>query len=256
MKRHGPWCRIACAVFLAAGVGMLSPTRCASAQDVDLQLLLAVDVSPSINADEYALQIHGLADALRDPDVINAISLAAPHGVAVALMQWAGPREQVLSVPWVVVRDQATAEALAAKIDAVVRPVTDGGTAIGDALARGVKLLAEGGFRATRRVIDVSGDGRTNIGDSPAPVRTRAVSHGVTVNGLVILHEEPQVDAYYLKCVVGGPGAFVLRIQNFQDFTQAMRLKLTMEIKMSMATGSTPAPIDIALSELTAGYRQ
>src|SRR5262245_16193972 len=105
MKRSGRWCRIACAALLAGGVGMPSSMRWASAQDVDLQLLLAVDVSPSVDADEYALQIHGLADALRHPDVINAISLAAPNGVAVALMQWAGPREQVLSVPWAVVRD-------------------------------------------------------------------------------------------------------------------------------------------------------
>jgi hypothetical protein len=257
MNRRRPLCRIAFAAILAASVGTPSSTQWASAQGVDLQLLLAVDVSPSVDADEYVLQIHGIASALRHPDVIDAISRAAPNGVAVALMQWAGPREQLLSVPWSVVRDQATAKALATEIETVVRPVTNGGTAIGDALARGVKLLAEGGFQATRQVIDISGDGRTNIGDSPAPVRTSAVSRGITVNGLVILNEEQQLNAYYLKRVVGGPGAFVLRIQNFGDFAEGMRLKLIREIEISWATGGSPArEIGVALSELAAGYRQ
>lgn len=257
MKRPLSLCRIALSAILAASVGTPGSTQSAWSQDVDLQLLLAVDVSPSVDADEYALQIHGIAYALRDPDVIDAISLAAPNGVAVAVMQWAGPREQLLSVPWSVVRDQATAEALAAEVETIVRPVTNGGTAIGDALARGVKLLAEGGFQARRQVIDISGDGSTNIGDSPAPVRARAVSLGITVNGLVILTDELQLDAYYLKRVVGGPGAFVLHIQSFDDFALGMRLKLIREIDMSMSTEVSPARrTDVALSELVTEYRQ
>jgi hypothetical protein len=214
----------------------------ASAKEVDLQLLLAIDFSPSIDSNEYALQVHGLADALRNSDVIHAISTAAPNGVAMALMQWAGPREQVLSVAWSEIMDQASAEAFAANVDAVVRPVTNGGTAIGDALARGIALLAQSDFHGPRQVIDISGDGSTNLGDSPAPMRFRAVSSGITINGLVILNEEPRLGNYYLKRVIGGPGAFVLHIQNFDDFAQAIRLKLIREIRV--AAMSSPLPSD------------
>jgi hypothetical protein len=218
-----------CAAILASGLANLLP-RPVHAEEVDLQLLLAIDVSPSVDSEEYALQIHGLANALRNPEVVDAIATAAPNGVAVALMQWAGPREQVLSVDWSEVLDQASAEDFAAKIDAVERPVTNGGTSIGDAMARGMALLNESAFRGTRQVIDISGDGSTNLGNSPAPVRARAVSLGMTVNGLVILDEERDLHDYYLRRVIGGPGAFVLHIENFDDFAQAIRLKLIREI--------------------------
>jgi hypothetical protein len=221
---------------VAVGLVLSDPLRSEPAKAVDLQLLFAVDVSPSVDADEYALQIHGLANALRDPEVIDAISTATPNGVAMALMQWAGPREQVVSVPWSVVTDQASAGMFAALVDASVRPTTNGGTSIGDALARGVSLMDESGLRGTRRVIDVSGDGSTNLGDSPGPVRFLANSKGIVVNGLVILNEEPQLGAYYLRRVVGGPGSFVMEIEHFGDFASAMRAKLMHEIEMSMAT--------------------
>jgi hypothetical protein len=151
-------------------------------------------------------------------------------------MQWAGPREQVLSVPWSVVTDQASANSFAGKVDASVRPATNGGTSIGDALARGVSLLDESSLRGMRRVIDISGDGSTNLGDSPGPVRFLANSKGIIINGLVILNEEPRLGAYYLTRVVGGPGSFVMQVDNFGDFARAMRMKLIHEIEMSMAT--------------------
>lgn len=233
--------RRAAYAVVAFSLSIAGSANVASAEDVDLQLLLAVDVSPSVDADEYALQIHGLADALRDPDVVAAISLAAPNGVAMALMQWAGPREQVVSVPWATLRDRASAAAFAERIETVVRPVTNGGTAIGDALARGIALLGESGYRAARQVIDISGDGRTNVGDSPAPVRARALSLGMTVNGLVILNEEQQLNTYYYRRVIGGPGAFVLQIQDFEDFARAIRLKLIREIEVAMANSPASA---------------
>jgi hypothetical protein len=227
------------AAVLALSLLICSP-RIAYAGMVDLQLLLATDFSPSVDADEYALQIHGLADAFRNPEVVDAISTAAPNGVAIALMQWAGPREQVLSVGWSEVRDQASAEAFAAKVDMVERPVTNGGTSIGDAMARGIALLSESDFRGTRQVIDISGDGSTNQGNSPAPVRARAVSLGMTVNGLVILNEERDLHDYYLRRVIGGPGAFVLQIENFDDFARAIRLKLIREIMIAASSNSPP----------------
>lgn len=231
------WFGTGCAVLSAIGLALAGSPRLAWAENVDLQLLLAVDVSFSVDSDEYALQIQGLAAALRDPGVIDAISTATPNGVAMALMQWAGPREQTLSVPWSEVRDRDSAEAFAERIETVARPGTDGGTAIGDAVARGIALLADSRFQGTRQVIDVSGDGKTNLGDSPGPVRLRATSSGIIINGLVILNEEPHLGDYYVLRVVGGPGSFVLRAQTFEDFARAIRMKLIREIEVSMATG-------------------
>jgi hypothetical protein len=230
------WYGTICAILAAAGLGVTGSPGPACAANVDLQLLLAVDVSFSVDPEEYALQIHGLAAAMRSPEVIDAIATSAPNGVAVALMQWAGPREQTLSVPWSEVRDRASAEAFAASVETVKRPGTNGGTAIGDALAQGIAHLADSRFRGTRQVIDVSGDGKTNRGDSPAPVRRRATASGITINGLVILNEEPHLGDYYVLRVVGGPGAFVLHAQTFDDFAHAIRMKLIREIEVSMAT--------------------
>jgi hypothetical protein len=230
--------RAAWAAALTVGLMLVNLPRLEAAQNVDLELLLAVDVSLSVDAEEYNLQIRGLAEALRDPEVVNAVKAAAPHGVALSLMQWAGPREQTITIPWSEVRDQATAEAFAEKIEVATRPATYGGTAIGDALGRGVSLLAENDFEGARQIIDISGDGRTNEGDSPAPVRTRAALAGITVNGLVILNEEPQLSSYYLERVIGGPGAFVLQVGDFKDFQFAMRKKLIREIEVAMVASS------------------
>ena len=220
--------------------GLLVQQQSAFAEEVDLELLLAVDVSTSVDPGEYALQLRGIAEALRHPDVIDAVRIAAPNGVAMALMQWGGPREQAMSVPWAVVRNRITAEAVAAQIDGVARPVTSGGTAIGDALSRGLALLSENSFEGTRQVIDLSGDGPTNQGNSPGPIRARAARIGITVNGLVILNEEPNLDIYYLQRVIGGPGAFVLPADDFEDFARAIRMKLIREIEGTMVASVTP----------------
>ena len=180
------------------------------------ELLLAIDVSSSVDPDEDALQLCGIAEALRHPDDDSApVRIAAPNGVAMALMQWGGPREQAMSVPWAVVRDQVTAEVFAAQISGVARPGGQyqlAGTGIGDALIRGLALLNENCFEGVRQVIDLSGDGPTNQGNSPGPIRARAARTGITVNGLVILNEEPQLDLYYLERVVGGPGALLFSL--------------------------------------------
>jgi hypothetical protein len=223
---------IVSATILASSLVLAASSRPAAAEDVDLELLLAADVSLSVNDNEYALQRQGLADAFRNPDVVSAIE-AVPNGVAVAFMQWAGPTEQTVSVQWFKVRDRASCEALAEMIEAVVRPGTNGGTAIGDALGRGVTLLAESSFQGMRQVIDVSGDGRTNIGDSPGPVRFHAALSGITINGLVIINDEPDVGDYYREHVIGGPGAFVVQVRTFDDFARAIRLKLIREIEVA-----------------------
>lgn len=224
-------------VIMAVGLITVSPPSVAE-NYVDLELFLAVDVSASVDAGEYSLQMRGIAAAFRDREMLAAIRASAPHGVAVAMMQWAGPDEQTYSVPWSVVHDEASAADFAARIEATSRPLTLGGTAIGDALIVGISLLGESGIPAERRVIDVSGDGRANQGTSPGPVRAHAASLGVTVNGLAILNEEPQLMSYYAERVIGGPGAFVMHADDYEDFGRAIRMKLIREIEGSLMAES------------------
>ena len=217
---------------LRIGIAILVPTWVfqAAAEPVDLELLLAVDVSPSVSKAEYELQMGGLSNAFRHPSVVNAIIHGAPNGIAVALMQWSGPGDQAVAVDWTAVHDRPTAFAFADRVDRASRLASSGGTAIGNALDRGIALLAANGFTGSRRVIDISGDGRANRGASPGPMRHRAVYSGITVNGLTILDEEPELNLYYLDYVIGGPGSFLLVADDFDAFAQAIRMKLLMEI--------------------------
>jgi hypothetical protein len=229
---------LACIVL--GGVIGVAPARPALAEFVDLELLLAMDASASIDMQEYFLQVQALADAFRDPDVISAIRISAPSGVAIALMQWAGPTEQVYAVPWSLVVDEATASILASQIEKVPRSPTLGGTAIGDALLAGISLLSENNFQGMRHVIDVSGDGRATKGTSPGPVRSYAVSLGMTINGLAILNEEPNLASYYQERVIGGAGAFVMEANDFEDFKRAIRMKLIREIVGTLVADASP----------------
>jgi Ca-activated chloride channel family protein len=226
--------------LLAAGLIASALPGVRSAEFANLELLLAVDVSASVDAREYSLQMLGLAAAFRDPDLIAAIRASAPKGVAVALMLWAGPSEQTYAVPWSFITDQSTASAFAARLSAVPRPPTSGGTAIGDALLAGISLVTGNTNGAARRVIDVSGDGRNNQGTLPGPIRDYAVSMGLTVNALAIVNSEPNLVEYYTDFVIGGPGSFVLPAADFDDFARAIRLKLIREIEESPLAGIPP----------------
>ena len=215
----------------------------ARAADLDLELVLAVDASSSVDDREFALQMSGIAAAFRHPAVIQAILAGAPNGLVVALVQWSGAETRALAVPWTLVRDQLSAYSLSGLIATTPRLVGGGPTALGNAIGYATALLETNRFRARRRVIDVSGDGINNEGELAAIARARATSLGITINGLAILTDEPNLTRYYLAGVVGGPGAFVMTANDFEDFAQAIRLKLIAEI-----TGGTvsqrglPAP--------------
>ena len=202
----------------------------AAQEPVDLELMLAVDASGSVDAREFDLQTQGLAEAFRDPEVSAALAAYAPGGAAVALMQWSGRGQQVLAVEWTLVRDRAAAHAFADAIAGAGRRLL-GETAIADALAFAIDQLERNRFRGARRVIDLSGDGPTNAGGNPDPLRDAAVALGITVNALAIVNEAPVLDYYYAEHVVGGPGAFTMMAKNYQDFAQAIRRKLLREIQ-------------------------
>ncbi|MDP6707018.1 MAG: DUF1194 domain-containing protein [Alphaproteobacteria bacterium] len=237
------------ALVLVLGLGT---TPAAAAQAVALELVLAVDVSTSIDRREYGLQMQGLAQAFRSPALIDAIAGAAPDGIAVCLLQWAGRGEQRLAVDWQLVRDTAQGEAMAARIDAALRLRARGGTAIGDAIVAAGRLFDANGYDGAGRVIDVSGDGRANQGLDAVAARDASLASGITINALAILNEQPTLDAYYQSNVIGGDLAFVQTADDFSDFAQAILRKLVREIGGAQMVGPgalepTPSTAAIAL---------
>ncbi|HEV8013886.1 MAG TPA: DUF1194 domain-containing protein [Stellaceae bacterium] len=197
---------------------------------VDLALVLAVDASGSVNQTRFDLQKHGYAQAFRSAKVIEAIAAGADHAIAVAMVQWTGPTLHVPVIDWTRVSDAASAQALADAIDATGRRLFGGGTSLSGAIDTGVAMLAAEPFATTRRVIDISGDGSNNRGRPAEDARDAAVKAGITINGLPISWIEPGLDRYYRNSVIGGPGAFVVSIDSYDNFADAILDKLVTEI--------------------------
>jgi hypothetical protein len=199
-------------------------------QPVDLALVLAVDASGSVDRQRFELQKQGYAAAFRHPRVIGAISSGPTQSIAVIMMQWTGPALQVIAVPWTRISDAASANAFADAIANSPRALFGGGTSISGAIDTGMALLFDNPYQATRRVIDISGDGANNRGRSVNDARDEAVQKGVGINGLPILTLEPDLDRYYERNVIGGPGAFVIAAQSYDTFADAILKKLIAEI--------------------------
>ena len=198
--------------------------------DVDLALILALDCSSSVSFDEFNLMANGCAAALRDPDVAKGL-MSGPLGASLcALVIWSGPGHQEVMTDWTRISTPQELEAFADSVQNVPRIVPGGSTALGEALEVCEKLLRLKPAGAERQVIDMVGDGRSNDGIAPGPVRDRLAAAGVTINGLCVLHEEPDLLESYTRDVIGGPGAFVLQCQDFSGFADAMRQKLAKEV--------------------------
>lgn len=220
---------------------LLAAAQPARAMQVDLELVLAVDSSSSVTAEEFDLQMQGIAEAFRHPAVINAIEAAGDLGIAVSLVQWSDNRRQFLAIDWLHLTDAQSAEAFAEEIDATPRFVIGGGTAIGGAISFSTNLIKNSGFVGRRRVVDISGDGRANQGNQPDSERDKAVAAGFTINGLAILNEDFLVDRYYLYNVIGGTGAFLVTADDFEDFQRAILQKLIQEISGVPVVQAVPA---------------
>lgn len=206
----------------------------ARAEDqVDLQLVLAVDASGSVNTQRFEMQQRGYAAAFRHPRVINAIRSGRAQGIAVTMVQWTGPAMQVQVVPWTVVRDESTARAFAAAIEAATRRLFGGGTSLSGAIDHAAGLFDVSPFRSGRRVIDISGDGHNNRGRAAREARDQAVAQGITINGLPILELEPFLDEHYRSEVIGGPNAFIVVAQSYEEFADAILRKLVTEIAVA-----------------------
>ena len=204
-------------------------------QSVELELVLAVDTSVSIDAREYALQTAGLAHAFRHPDVLAAIRSAGDRGIAVTLVQWGVGLQQAVAVPWRHIRDHTGAEAFARAIEESPRQFFGEGTSVSRALAYSATQFEVNGFGGRRRIIDIVSDGRNNSGGPPALVRDRLVRQGITVNALAILDRDLTLGLYYAANVVGGTAAFVETADSFDDFADAIRRKLLREIRAPLA---------------------
>lgn len=217
---------IACMVVAVGTLTANAPTRAA---DVDLALVLAIDVSSSVNEERYQLQMRGYAAAFRDPAVIDAIKRGPKGAIAVTLVQWAGYGAYRQVIDWAVVRGTETADRFASAINESTRALS-GSTSLSSAIDFSARLLRRSGHNAPRMVIDISGDGSNNNGRPAALARDEAVASGITINGLPILTQEPTLDVYYREHVISGPGAFLIVAENFEAFSTAILRKLTIEI--------------------------
>ena len=200
---------------------------------MDLELVLAVDASASVSADEYQLQMKGIANAFRDPSVQRAIVSGPLQRIAVQVVVWAEAGEAKRTGEWFAITIPEEAERFARSVESFGRLVF-GGTGIGDGILHSIDQILTNRFEGTRRIIDVSGDGRESISDLiflfVSVARQKADKHDITVNGLAILNNDPSLDTYYRQSVATGPGHFVLSADTYEDFAVAIKKKLLREI--------------------------
>jgi hypothetical protein len=209
-------------------------------EPVDVALCLAMDVSASVDFEEFALMAGGTAAALRDPGVLAAATAGPRGAAALCLLLWSGVGERDLAVGWTRLDGPASAAALADAIGNTPRLPRPGATALGEGMAAGLALLGRFPGVAGRLVLDVSGDGRHNQGRPPGPVRDLAVAAGITVNGLAILNEEPDLLDHYAAAVIGGPGSFAMACADYPDFADAILRKLRRELGGALVAGMAP----------------
>ena len=249
MGRRGVYFVIAGVIVAAAAAAFAAPTarladKSPTAIPVDVELVIAVDVSYSMDPDEQALQREGYVQALRSPEFLRALRDGTNGRIAVTYFEWAGQFDQKILMPWRLIDGGEAADAVAGEIArAPYRRASR--TSISGGLRFAKPLFDNSGYRGLRRVIDVSGDGANNDGPLVVPTRDDVLSAGITINGLPIMLKRPNpgtmdiedLDIYYEDCVIGGPGAFVVPIRERAEFIAATRTKLVLEI-----AGRTPEP--------------
>lgn len=235
---------------LAAAGALVAAPAIAGDEIVDVELVLAVDVSLSMSPAELIIQRDGYAAALTDPVVIGAIRDGAHGKIAVTYVEWAGDNVQHVVVPWSVIGSTEEAETFVARMTATP-PRSARRTSISAAISYAATLFDDSGFRGMKRVIDVSGDGPNNQGPPVALARDRIVERGITINGLPLMtnggmtssYDISYLDEYYTNCVIGGPGAFMIPVNDWSQFPEAIRRKLVLEL------AGTGHPSHLAMQE-------
>ena len=224
----------------------LVPAAARAGADVDLLLVLAADVSRSIDAAKFQLQREGYAAAISDPRVLDTIQSGHSGRIGLTFVEWSGVGAQHVVIDWTTVGDAAAAKDFGDRLIEAPRSFADR-TSISGAIEFAMSQLAQAPFNSIRRTIDISGDGTNNAGRDVSALRDDAVAKGVTINGLVILSDNPMswnpdhtnppggLDNYYRNNVVGGPGAFVMVAKNFNSFGQAIITKMIAEVAQARA---------------------
>ncbi len=196
---------------------------------VDTALVLAIDGSGSVSQERLTLQIKGYIGALHHPSFLEAVRAGRRGRIAAAFVEWSDVRRQDKVAGWTVIEDAASAAAFADQISGALLPLP-GWTSISGAIDYCAKLISESGLIASRRVIDISGDGSNNDGRPVTEARDAAVAAGITINGLPIVEVEPQLEAYYRDNVIGGPDSFVVVARSIDTFSEAVLRKLLVEV--------------------------
>lgn len=222
---------------IAALPGIVHASHARADETVDVELILAVDVSLSMSPDELVIQRDGYAAALTHPVVIEAIRDGVHGRIAVTYVEWAGENVQHVVVPWRAIGSEADAKAFVSAMTIAPRRSARR-TSISAAIAHASSLFDGSGFRGMKRVIDISGDGPNNQGEPVVLARDAATKAGITINGLPLMtngrswsgFDINNLDSYYADCVIGGPGAFMIPVNDWSQFPEAVRRKLVMEL--------------------------
>ncbi len=225
-RPRGRALRVASILFF----GLAGTPAAQSSRLVDLELVLAIDCSYSVDAGEFELQRTGLAEAFVNPAVLAAILAGEHSAIGVTVVEWSGAGAQAVVVPWTTVYDATSAVALAARIEALPRLTQEGATSISSMIEFGLALFDANRLTGVRRVIDISADGRNNTGRRIGAVVPLARILGVTVNGLAILNEVPTLHFYFEQQVISGPDAFVMEANDYAHYAVAILRKLIREI--------------------------
>jgi hypothetical protein len=231
-----PWSALWRTALIAA-CAFAAPNAARAGETVDVALVLAVDVSLSMSPEELEIQRHGYAAALSDNQVIDAILDGVNGRIAVTYVEWAGIHTQRVIVPWTIIAGKADADAFSIKLTSEV-PRSARRTSISSGILFATDLFAESGLSPVKRVIDVSGDGPNNEGGPVTEARDRAVAQGIVINGLPLMTNDGYIsaydlgdlDKYYASCVIGGPGSFMVPVNDWKQFPAAVRRKLVQEL--------------------------
>ncbi|WP_020591031.1 DUF1194 domain-containing protein [Kiloniella laminariae] len=217
-------------------------TNLALPPEVDLQLILAIDCSYSVDQYEYIQQMQGIAHALNSREIKEAVQLGHHQQIALTLIQWSSSSNQEVVLPWTLIGPPGSFETVATRISRLPRSVAIGSTSLSAVIAQSIHIFNSSPFRSSRRTLDISGDGRNNDGIPVHYLRDVAVKNNITINGLAIVNDIPTLDSYFRSQVTGGFNSFVIKANSYDDYRQAIVQKLVREIGNLPVAGGPSLP--------------